>query len=1004
MSLVLGALIVGPLQFDTPMWLAVGGGLALLSAWMTRRSIAALGPVARWVSVGARVLLLMLIFATLAEPQLRRVSEDVAVLGVLDSSQSVPAELQSRVDTFLETAREGHKEEKDRLGAITVARTAIVQQLPSDKTRIIERQNVGPTDGSNLAQGVRMALALENQDAARRIVLATDGNETEDSLIQAAEAAKAAGVPIDILPLRFKYESEVLVDRLVAPSTARAGETMSLRAVLQSTTATSGRLVVLLNGQPIDLSGGQGQMGMDVDLKPGSNVFTVPVIAPRSGAQEFRAVFEPKQASGRPQGDTVLDNNVASAVTFVSGEGKVLVITPNERESMELVRVLEGAGIGVQTTSPEAAPRTLTEWSPYDAVVLVNQPAYNFSLLQQEELKRYVQDSGGGLVMTGGPDSFGAGGWIGSPLEDALPIKLDPPQKRQLPKGALVLITHSVEMPNGVYYGKQTALAAVNALSRLDLVGVIEYNPGFGNDWAHPLSTVSDGSAVKRAINNLVFGDMPDYTPHFRLAYQGLSKADAGQKHVILISDGDAQSPPKSMLNDFLAAKITVSTVEVFPHSGADTQNLKSIAEATGGRHYFVNTQAALAALPQIFTKEAQTVKRPLIWEGEAFAPPIVGGMLDTLRGIRGVPAITGYVVAADREGLSQVTLRGKENDAIGAQWQFGLGRSITFTSDVSSRWAKSWTAWPGFKGFWEQQIRWAMRPSSSPNVRVTTEVQGSQARLFIDALDAKGERLNFAAFRGRVAMPDGTSQSVEVRQVGPGRYEGVIKNPPPGTSIVGLVYSAPGDNGPVEGSIQAAVNRPFADEFRVLEDNFALLEQVRSITGGRLLSDDATKNDLWSREALTMPVALRPIWSWLALLAAGVFLVDVGVRRVRVDLIALAKAGLGLFGRAKQTQSQQIDRLQAAREQARQQMASRAVEDVRDATAAASSGVKFEANAGAKAGGVGPVIDTPRDAGGKPIATKPAGKADAASGEKKDEGMSALLKAKKRARDEMSE
>jgi hypothetical protein len=220
----------------------------------------------------------------------------------------------------------------------------------------------------------------------------------------------------------------------------------------------------------------------------------------------------------------------------------------------------------------------------------------------------------------------------------------------------------------------------------------------------------------------------------------------------------------------------------------------------------------------------------------------------------------------------------------------------------------------------------------------------------------------------------------------------------------VGLVYSAPGDNGPVEGSIQAAVNRPFADEFRVLEDNFALLEQVRSITGGRLLSDDATKNDLWNREGLTMPVALRPIWSWLALLAAGVFLVDVGVRRVRVDLVALAKAGVGLFGRAKQTQSQQIDRLQAAREQARQQMASRAVEDVRDATAAASSGVKFEANAGAKAGGVGPVIDTPRDAGGKPIATKPAGKADAASGEKKDEGMSALLKAKKRARDEMSE
>ncbi len=1000
MTPTLAALVAGPVQFDAPTWLLVGAGLGLVSIWMARRSIAGLGPVARWVSLFARLSLLMLIFGTLAEPQLRRVGKDVAVIAVLDSSQSVPADLQARVDRFLEKAREGDRHEDDLLGSITMARSAIVQQLPSKLNKQIERQNVGPADGSNLAAGVRMALALPVEGAARRIVLATDGNETEDSLVQAAEAAKAAGVPIDVLPLRFKYDSEVLVDRLVAPATARQGETMSLRAVLQSTKSVSGKLVITLNGQPIDLSGGGGQLGMDIDLKPGSNVFTVPVIAPRHGAQEFRAIFEPKMVGGRPTGDTVLENNVASAVTFVSGEGRVLVVSAGDKESGELVSALRKSGIQVEEIPPEAAPRTLTEWSAYDAVVLVNQPAFNFSQAQQEEMKRYVQDAGGGLVMTGGPDALGAGGWIGSPVEDALPVRLDPPQKRQLPKGALVLITHSVEMPNGVFYGKQTAMAAINALSRLDLAGVIEYNPMYSTDWVHPLQEVGDGASIKRAINNLVFGDMPDFTPVVRLAYQGLVKANAGQKHVIIISDGDPQPPPTSLLQDYVNAKITISTVGVFPHSGMDTKKMSDMATFTGGRHYDVNTQAALATLPQIFTKEAQTVKRPLIWEGDPFSPAIAGGVLDTLRGVKAVPAIGGYVVAADREGLSQVTLRGKENDAIGAQWQFGLGRSIVFTSDVSSRWGKSWIAWPGFKSFWEQQIRWAMRPSGSPNVRVTTEVQGSNARIFIDALDSKGERLNFAAFRGRVAMPDGTSQTVDIRQVGPGRYEGVIKNPPPGTSIVGLVYSAPGDNGPIEGSVQAAVNRPFADEFRVLEDNFALLEQVRSISGGRLLVDDPLKNDLWSRDGLKMPVALRPIWSWFALAAAGMFLLDVGVRRVRVDLLALARTGLSFFSRAKEKQSQQIDRLQAARELARQGMAARAGDRPPDADAMAAATVKFEAEAGAKP--AAPIIDAP---------TIPRGPAKPADIEKQEspkqdasEGMSALLKAKKRARDEMNE
>ncbi|CAN0591419.1 unnamed protein product, partial [Laminaria digitata] len=196
-----------------------------------------------------------------------------------------------------------------------------------------------------------------------------------------------------------------------------------------------------------------------------------------------------------------------------------------------------------------------------------------------------------------------------------------------------------------------------------------------------------------------------------------------------------------------------------------------------------------------------------------------------------------GYVVAAEREGLSLVTLRGKEEDPIAAQWQYGLGRVVTFTSDATSRWAPNWVAWSGFSQFWEQHIRWTMRPSGDATLRVSTENLGEKTRVIIEAFDPDGQRLNFADFQARASTPNGDGMSVEVQQVGPGRYEGEFNTADAGAYVLNMQYRAPSSDGSIiEGSTQAAVTRPFADEFKALETNLPLLKQVAPITGGRHL------------------------------------------------------------------------------------------------------------------------------------------------------------------------
>ena len=179
-----------------------------------------MGLTTRTFALGVRLLVILLLCAALAEPSFRRESKDVAVTVVLDTSESVPTAKQAEVDSFITTAATSTDRKDDRLGVVTAAKDAFVQALPTKLNKQLVRQHVGSLDATNLAAAVRLALAVMPKDAANRIVLATDGNETIGSLLQAAEVAKALNVPIDVLPLKYKYTNEVLVDRIAAPASA----------------------------------------------------------------------------------------------------------------------------------------------------------------------------------------------------------------------------------------------------------------------------------------------------------------------------------------------------------------------------------------------------------------------------------------------------------------------------------------------------------------------------------------------------------------------------------------------------------------------------------------------------------------------------------------------------------------------------------------------------------------------------------------------------------------
>ena len=995
--------------------------LAIPFWWMAWRSVPVLGRWKCWGGLALRVLVLLLLTFAVARPSIVRETDAMSVLVVADASDSVPLALRTQAEQAVREAAARKERPDDRVGAVTVARDAVIAAMPANAGEITITGHAGDLQATDISSGVRMALATQPGDTTARILLLSDGNETAGSLSDAAALAKAAGVPIDVVPLEYQHASEVLVESLRAPTRAREGQSIDLRVSIRSQKPARGRLLLWQNDEPVDLDPAGDGLGFPVELQSGANLVTLPVVADGSGAQRFRVVFEPADAAM----DAVQQNNTGAAVVFVGGTGRVLIIEPEGgMECKALAAALQDGKIEVERIGPETAlGRGLAYLAGFDAVVLANLPRWAFDNEFDRGLHAYVHDLGGGLVMLGGPESFGAGGWLGSETEKALPVKLDPPQTRQILRGALALLLHSCEMPEGNFWGVQVATAAIDALSSQDYAGLISLGgagygggpatkDGFG--WGYPLQIVGDKSRAKDAAKKMVVGDMPSFTTPMEMILDDMAKIRAGQKHVIVISDGDPSAPPVELLNDFKAAKVTVTTVLLagsgsasLGHGGPeDHRKMQAIATKTGGRFYRVENPRKL---PEIFIQEATVVSRSLIVEGD-FTPQLVAGTAGPLAGFDALPPVRGYLLTVPREGLAQTgaVVKNKDgNDPFFSYWNYGLGRSIAFASDMGGRWGPAWTQWGRFRAFSEQMMRWVMRPAMPQDVSVSTRVDGDRA--FIEVETREQAQGGFAAetrAEARLVTPGGAVRDLPLRQVGPGRFSGEFDAHEAGAYLANIAFARAGgsDGATRAGSVQAAVSVPYPAEYRATRDNAALLRSIAERTGGRVLRlADAKTWELFDRSDLGSSSTARALWQLAAILAAVLILVDVAWRRIAFDRRDAQELAARMTGGASSAGSGGVDALRRAREGA----ASGGTGVVTDSARSARGGAKPAGGAPAatrfEAGEGAPKIDA-RDmaagdagTGNAPAAPKPAPK-DASPAEA--DGLSRLRAARRRAQD----
>jgi len=841
-------------QFTHPSWLwAVAPALGWV-IWLAHRSDVPLVGWRKWGSLGLRLAVTLGLTLALAGFQWLLPTEGMNVFYLLDRSESVPAGQQEAARDWVNRSAKS-KRTVDKGGVVVFGSEASIEFLPNPIVELSKVQAVVGTERSDLAGAIRLGLAALPETGQKRLVVASDGNENIGDALTAAIAARQLGATVDVLPLGAERGGDVSIQRVQAPSRLKRGQPFEVKIFAQSDRAREGTVRLFRNDQ---LLGEQR-----VKLEAGKNLYTFPQTLAESGFYSFDVQLE-------AAGDPLPQNNRGTAFAVVAGEPRVLVVSADLPQDQALVSALRAARLQVFAVALAQFPAALAELQSYDVIIISNIAAGDLGLERQRWLESAVRDFGAGLVCLGGDQTYAAGGYRGTPLESVLPVSMELNSKKVLPSGAVALIMHGMEFANGNQVARDCAQGVLAALGATDDMGVLLWD---GSErWLFDMQKVGDKRNLRRAIAGMNQGDLGSFQHVLEMAQAGLKKTTAQLKHIIVFSDGDPQAPSAELMNSIVGDRITVSSILIAGHVGPET--MVWLAEHGRGRFYNITSPDDL---PQIFLKETAVILKSAIYE-EPFRPQLRAAT-EPVRGISSYPPLLGYVATTPKP-RAETPLWTENGDPLLAHWQYGLGRAAAFTSDARGRWAKNWMSWPQFRQFWSQIVQWSLRRTENAQFASDLSIVGGEGIITLDAVDEQGNYRNFLNLQAAVVGPKGERQTLRLEQSAPGHYEARFPTKATGSYIVNILETGP-EGARASQVVGASVN--YSPEFNASGPNLPLLTRLAELGGGRVLhAGNASESPFLHDRVKTMQP--RDLWESLLRWCLLLFVVDVAVRRVRIE------------------------------------------------------------------------------------------------------------------------
>ena len=808
-----------------------------------------------------RAAALAVLVLALTEPRLRRASAGLDLWVLADRSESAAGAMaaQSReIETILERSRGTD----DRVFYVDFAGEAVRRDRGDP---IFEGALFQTCTGAAL----EYTLGEMAADRAARLLLITDGFATEP-LGPAAEKVLRSTVPLDFRLLTESVEADWRVAGLAVPPRVLAGEAF----LVDFTIAGQGDAQI-----PWEVSrGGKPAASGTASVRGGVAHVRLTDRLTGGGAVRYEARI-------KPVADAHPENNLAGAWVEVAGGPRVILITNYPDDP--LATLLGAQGLTFERVT-EPGTLNAARLTGARAVVINNVPAYKLPRDFMAGLDFFVREQGGGLLMAGGENSFGAGGYFASPIDELLPVSMElRKEQRKIATALAIVMDRSGSMSMGAGPGlTKMDLANSGAARAVELLGDYDAVSIHAVDTApHEVVGLAqvgpNRSAITEAVRRVVStGGGIVVREGLRAGKAELEKAQTGTRHLILFADANDS---RQQLGDYLDAvdelkKIdaTVSVIGLGTENDRDADILKEVAQRGGGRMFF---SADPVELPAIFAQETVSIARSAFIKEPTGAQGTPGWAEIAARAPQWLATVDGYNLSYARPGATTSLVSTDEYASpLVATWQRGVGRVGAVSFPLGGPYSEKIRAWPGYGDFVQTLSHWLAGDDAPAGLALRTDLDGE--RLTLDLLydETWNARIAQTPPVATLAESGGTSTAVTLRplvweKIEPGLFRATAELAP-GRMARGAVRVGPValPFGPlaVAGSAEWSFDRT----------RLAELRQLSTRSGGQERLDLA---QVWRAPR---PVTWRSVRAWVLALWAVLFVTDAALTRLGISLV----------------------------------------------------------------------------------------------------------------------
>ena len=781
-------------------------------------------------------------------------------------------------------------------------------RLNEDGTSAVEARIATDLDamGSNVEQALRTAAAVVGPDGRRSVVLVySDGWWTSGDDLAAVEALRRQGMRVGVIaPVKEDIANARIVD-VRAPTGANVGQTIEVRVTVQANRAGPAEVTLRARSGAARAAEGTDAAGVDGDKAMVSRVVELQagvaaeVVLPWRSSEGGLATLT---VGVRMAGDAIAGDNIWSLPLQVGADRPVLVVQgPGTGEALRRLRSVFSGGNsgGIEVVPAMHAPQTAGALGRYRAVVLMNVSRLALGTELERALGSYVRDMGGGLVVLGGGEAFGQGGYAGGLIDDLLPLTSR--TQHRPPIHLAVVLDRSASMIEAVGGQQKLEIAkdAVGALEQVLIAGDRLSLVAFNHDYEAVLRDVAasgDWGAVRAALAPLVprggtnlgpalseaLGLLGDQVAEVAADIAGDADASrAPRRHLIVVSDGESEPFDVAALAAVAAeSSITISVVAT---SGGQVRALVELAARGGGRYYDVAgeliTPLVQNRLAQIFMDDLPldlTVTTPAevrmvdpspLWPQDArptpALAPVPAHMVTQAKERATVHAEAAAAASADLSATADSSPR-----PLAASWQLGLGRAVAVAVPADVPAAVDWLASADFARGLAGGVQWVSSAAAGhADYDATVRVEGGvvraevqQRRLSGEVLAAPQVRLDLYGLdesRGALIVP--------LEASGPGHWQA-------SAALSGGAYSyvLRVEGGEADGQVVAtgALSGGIAAELRSAGVNAAALALLAERGGGAVLRSPAEVANI----ELPRPEQ-KDLWPLLVVLAGAALL-----------------------------------------------------------------------------------------------------------------------------------